>query len=698
MIAQWRHDRRWLSAFFALLLATFAVAWSQADGDSLWIPGLERNSEDLRWTAMAAAFVLGLYASARERFWGTREALLHRTTTGGRILVQRLVACALVLASTLALAMLASRAGWLDRFTYESVWESTHCPIYAAELTCVLPALAVGAVLGASVRGVVSSVLLLVGLGFPIVWWSRECLDAHVLLSAETGHVAPTLYIASQLLLLPPLGALAAAHFTRPPDADAGRIRARPLLLAGMLVLGWAPLVTWGLRHLEDALYARMNASWPYLIVAHDGSVLRSVARRDRHAYAVDQDHRRIQPTGQAAELVEVFNGSALSMERAALIRGAARARNPWRRAEDDLIRRDMRTLPLVAHADDLAWRRAADLGQHEIHLRRQPTAGPSDALFLATGMRAILASARGDAVADAWSQRSYRVALTRPDGQLPRIVDHVAGADGLPPLVLLDGTDGTLWTLVHGDRPDGALHRIPGPGEGPVLRISARVQTTSDDPRRKWTRRLRAVTDAGSYDHVDGTWVAPDKRAGTPETEAGAAQRLTAHMVGDDPLDAALELRDAAGVVVAAHRYQPRTPEERWWAQATQATAVLMPPAALLAARLPGVPAGLEPLVHSGQHDLLIAISLAIALVLAWRVQRRTRRFALPPAQRRFWIAAVLSAGLPAFALHHLLVRRRAWLPVPTSTAPRRRALPTPRPAIDRTLRPAGGTTGGVA
>jgi hypothetical protein len=500
-------------------------------------------------------------------------------------------------------------------------------------------------------------------------------------------HVAPEVYVLTQVLAALPLAWLAVARFGRPPDAHEGRAGRRPVLLAALLIVGWVPLGTRALRHAEDGTYALTVATWPDLYVTSTGAVLRLVpSRRGRAAYFVDEHHHAVAtPHAEGGAARDRRSATELAFALSSPAR-RGRARRPWHRAPTHLVESLRETVPLVPSAPVSRWRSLYG-GDWLVHLRTVPGARATEVLRLAGTIRLVIAQRRGEPTSSAWT-------LARPDGR-PVVVTDMVRATGTPGThLVVDGSDGTVWDLdTHA--PGAVLHPFPQPPEGRVVGLESVIATRPDAPSKR-VEQVVALTEGGRYAYQDGEWEATAPAA--PAAQADAA--FESRHVGDDPFDAGLELVDPQGNVVASHRYRPLTDRERRWALVTRATTVALPPAALLVARGQGVPGGtwLEPLTASGQHDLLIVLAALLAVVLAACTRRRLRRLEVPAPLRRLWVGAVLLGGPVAFALHHALVRRRAWHPRASSIRARARTLPTPRPAIDRTLRPAGGTTGGVA
>ena len=104
MLAVWRHERRWLLTFYALLAVIFSVAIEKRDGDSIWIPGLVQGEEPVRQLVVWCGLAIGLYAGFRDHLGASRAWFLHRPVLRWRLDAARVLGATLVLTAATATA------------------------------------------------------------------------------------------------------------------------------------------------------------------------------------------------------------------------------------------------------------------------------------------------------------------------------------------------------------------------------------------------------------------------------------------------------------------------------------------------------------------------------------------------------------------------------------------------------------------
>ena len=157
------------------------------------------------------------------------------------------------------------------------------------------------------------------------------------------------------------------------------------------------------------------------------------------------------------------------------------------------------------------------------------------------------------------------------------------------------------------------------------------------------------------------------------PASELEDHVRLRIEEPEPDPLVSTVVVRDVAtGEVLLSHRYGLGD-QERRWALAMEALTLASAPTHNVASFLAGEPQHLggTNLLAGGKRPWLLAASLLVGALLAWRAWVRAGGEGSSRALRLFWTLAVLLLGFPAWVVLAILARR-----------PRARLAPAPEPA----------------
>jgi hypothetical protein len=681
MRALWRHDRRWLCTCFVLLTLGLCATLSDTGPDHTWIRGIERRQEFSLVAALAGAFLLGLYAAARDRVTGTRDALLHRAVSPSRLAAARGIACLAVLGAAVLTAHGASYLGWLGQADHRAVWELTRAPAQLAMYATLLPFLAAGLYVGSLGGPPWLAILVAPVVVLPLLLLAVVVPFASVLQRAGADHVAWPLHVLLQALLALPLIVLVWPRLARAPDRDVGTSEARPYLHIALVGAGLCAFAWWGLRGIGSEAHVALLKMWPHVVRNDEGEVVRRVTSYAAwDAWSVDAEHRRLGPH-------PVFDRTWTGVDAEdEPWRAALRGFSTWLEPPDPRGSRlsvprfePTRNLPLAPREGF----GSTNVGPGQVHRVRHADTGTWHGVFVPHPTAWAPEEITDWAPATRWP-------LQRADGRPLSTEASVVLRDGDPSSTLLDPTDGTLWQLPSSPRAIGGPLEpfLPAPG-APVLQARYREWTHTDE-RRVFHPNLLVETTAGwralragGWEEATADWQPPDGQWTPPRRPFAAS--LHREELGDDPLDVVARLVDGDGHVVLEHRYAAKTHAERAAAHRMRAAALLTPPLAAGMARALGRDDGsaVELLMASGAHDGLLAANLLLGLLLAVFVRVRQGRMGVTQGMRRAWVLAVLLGGLAVFIAQFALVRPRAWR---TAVAPRRarNVLPaTPRQEV---------------
>ncbi|MCB9899765.1 MAG: hypothetical protein H6826_00320 [Planctomycetes bacterium] len=665
MWAVWRHDRRWLAAWFTLCTAAFVAAWWDLGNDT-WIAGIERGFSD-RWGVVAVmAFGLGLWTSVRDRLAGTRESLHQRAIDGTHLLRARLVACCIVLATSLAVTLLLSWLGWIDDVRQaRDLWSAQTLGVQLAWFSVLIPALAAGIVAGTSSgpwwRAIVGGGLTAAAVG--VLSYMASVLRA--LGSGKDGLVAPWVYVVVNVLLALPLLHVGIGRSSRLEDPDNGRAQKHPAWAAAALAGLCCVCAIVGLRAFQDDRARALEGSQPNVLLLQSGDVeLVTWVARDMSWGRVDEAGESM---GASSVRLDVNGGrgvaSAGDVQAAISSVGLG-----WR----DLVRTSLLPggdFPLRVRTDRF------DVSQgylHDAPIVHPGVEAPWEVLDLA--WPPIPDHPRRDERRGTRKRVGRRVPVVRDDGR-PLGPEVTWLSSPGPGVWVVDWSDGTLWT---GTRADialrGLLQQASVPGNERILEHDQRLGGTPSllqaGERRSFAQAtsLQVRTSQGWFAmHGGGTWLPvseveqwivylgrPDgwkPWGGTLKVERPAPLRLDATVL------------DADGKPILVHHFRPRGIDRGGELLVAWATA-LEPAAAVALAYIPGTHAAvLAPYVAGGHNGSTVLWSLALGTLCAVLVWLRLRRFDMPASVSRVWILGALLGGLTVLLAQWVFVRKRAWV-----------------------------------
>ena len=657
MMALLRNDARWL--FAALLLGSgvfCAVTWS-TDPDLNWIAGgLDRHWEDILIAWWAGAFLLGLYAGARERLFGTREYLLHRPISATRIFWTRCAACIAVMAMAVIVPHVIQWIVPPGRWANKAIWTWDAGLSRWIVAATMLPLFALG-VWAATQRCSLLVVLCKLGLvGVPVAYMSLR-----LMWPLGEGHaVSSPFYVVAQATLAGVLLWLAAVQFREGPDADRTLPAPARWGFGGLLAITCGGLVLLAVAEGQREAHRALRGHLPW-IVESPGGQFQLVRRRwsgmSFTSRPVDEDHQ--------------IQAEAAPLATKAIVGAWMAPAAPFPNAEDTLLDRAWRspaigsrwvrlTIPhwyaAGGNSQLAAWLR---LPEGRVYAYRIPWARP----------RLLLQArqAAGEATPEHKTARSWT--LARGDG---RPFGSTCVWNHRGPTRIYDPEDRTLWILrgVRTDAPHFEHVALPG-GERfeRFARGSRRAESPGGEPMTR--HHDLVVTDGGVYEVEAGALRAADMTQIDEDpfrrpTRSGSAAVGELRTVDADPLAARVELRGGKGAKLFEHTFRPRLPGEHLLSLATQGFAVVRPPlcaVASIGAPEP-LPFPLDLLIARGRTRLAL-YGLCLSVLLAWLTHRRLARWGATPSGRRMWALLVLLGGLGLYVAFWLVERRRAHAPV---------------------------------
>ncbi|MGE0192730.1 MAG: hypothetical protein AB7T63_11905 [Planctomycetota bacterium] len=679
MLAVWRHERRWLLAFYVLLAVIFSVAIEKRDGDSIWIPGLVRGEEPLRQLVVWCGLALGLYAGLRDHLGASRAWFLHRAVSRWRLDAARVLGAVLVLSAAIGTAYLLSWFGILDRYVNRTLWTTEGFGVQLALYAGALPVLVLGywamaynnggrdGLGGISVvQGLLGFVLIYQAdaLTDPGTWGLLPEIPSRLGWGPDTSwsswlvaHVPATWYVGSQagiaallwltLMSLAPLGY----------DADVGRSMRRSHVSSVVIVLAG---LAWGatlVATLQRRELGRLLTRYPHIVLVgdHDAALAElvqdDVEGAQRVMHLLDSSHEVVEPIPSSdTEWLTVAYPSRVGADRL----GTDPKLSAWG---------ESRPGPILS-AGARSGRLAAQNGR--VKLIWQPGRVAYSAIRMEDVSSMIVRERGGPAQPPA-----KLVVLRGPEGnpldQSWWPVDEI-GSRGDVWVFFQPATGSILVRDAAGLMDDGRLDPLRD-GEGrPVLARdlfkAPRTLAASRDEVRRVPRVLFLDTTEGwmAWSPESGIEIVedpPDRRG-----DGRALHGWSRTTEGEDPLGFRLRVTRPDGTVAIDHTYVPRRPQEVDAADAVQRAALATPPLVALAARfrLPPRDVLWQPLIASGNHDGLLFGVLGIALVCAFVAWLRMRRLEMPRSLRRFWIGSVLLGGPAVLLMNLLVVTRRAW------------------------------------